>query len=99
MWEAVRQHKDARSRTQSWATAVIEDIYAEIETREKRAETTIPPLSGSSIPDVIYNHFHQKFGSKMADEYLGSFRNTLLHFKVQFGSFLSLWEGHVLYFL
>lgn len=62
--------------------SIIEDIYSEIEAKMKRMETLVLIASRTTIPEVVFNYFVQKFGTKMADEYIASFANTLLHFKV-----------------
>ena len=45
-------------------------------------DTSLLPLGGSSMPEVVFAHFHNKFGSKaIVDDYIGSLNNTLLQFE------------------
>ena len=69
-------------RTPAWLLGVIEDIYSEVEARQRRADDSVAALGGATMPEVTFAYFHQKFGSKsIVDEYIGSLHNTLLHFE------------------
>lgn len=79
--EAISQNQDAKVRTQSWLLGVIEDIYMDVEARQRRNDKSFLPLGGATMPEIAFAYFHQKFGSKaLVDEYIGSLNNTLLRF-------------------
>lgn len=80
--EAIRQNADARVRSAIWALGMVEDIYAEVDARHRRAEDAVPFLGGVTVPELVVAYFHHKFGSKaIVDDYLGSLSNTLVHLK------------------
>lgn len=82
LYEVLHLHPEAKVKSQSWAAAVIEDVYTEIEAKARRSDVILLPLSGMTMLEIIYNHFIRKFGTQMAEEYLANFNNTILHFKV-----------------
>jgi len=48
----------------------------------RQEDATLLPLGSSSMPEVAFAHFHNKFGSKaIVDDYIGSLNNTLLQFE------------------
>ena len=59
---------------------MIEEIYANLELRQR-----LKGDSGglrSTMPEIAFEFFHQRFGSKaIVDEYVGSLNNTLLHYE------------------
>lgn len=80
--EAIRANQSARVRSLAWALSIVEDVYAEVDARRRRAEDAIPLLCGATIPEITVAYFHQKFGSRaIVDDYLSSLNNTLLQLK------------------
>ena len=53
----------------------------DVEARLKKAEKSLLPLGGATMPEISFAYFHQKFGSKgIVDEYIGSLNNTMLQY-------------------
>ncbi len=69
-------------RTVGWLLGVIEQLYTEIEVRQRKLGDSMALAGKISMPDVTFAYFLQKYGRKnLVDEYVGSLVNTLERFR------------------
>lgn len=69
-------------RTAGWLLGVIEQLYTEVEVRQRKLGDSLAVASKMNMPDITFAYFLQKYGRKnLVDEYVGSLVNTLEHFR------------------
>lgn len=79
--EAMAQHKHAKPKPKGWLLSVVDSIYKDAETLQRkfgRGEL----LKRQSVPEICFAYFHNKYGQRaLVDEYVGSLVNTLTLYK------------------
>ena len=69
-------------RTVGWLLGVIEQLYTEVEVRQRKMGDSLAIAGKISMPDITFAYFLQKYGRKnLVDEYVGSLVNTLERFR------------------
>ena len=64
-----------------WLLGVIEQLYTEVEVRQRKMGDSLTSTGKISMPDITFAYFLQKYGRKnLVDEYVGSLVNTLERF-------------------
>ncbi len=77
-----------------WLLGVIEQLYTEVEVRQRKLGDSLTSSSTGkiSMPDITFAYFLQKYGRKnLVDEYVGSLVNTLERYQeVSLGDMITL---------
>lgn len=69
-------------RTAGWLLGVIEQLYTEVEVRQRKLGDSLAVAGKMNMPDITFAYFLQKYGRKnLVDEYVGSLVNTLERFR------------------
>ncbi|KAK9821509.1 hypothetical protein WJX74_005124 [Apatococcus lobatus] len=80
--EVMARNKGAKVRTVGWLLGVIEQLYTEVEVRQRKMGDSLAIAGKISMPDITFAYFLQKYGRKnLVDEYVGSLVNTLERFR------------------